>query len=783
MHQDQQEYLTNFLESFLEASQDAAGCFDQNYCYIAFNKKLIQLIQQSFGKTLRKGMSLEVLLKDFPEDLLTMKNMWQRTLEGDHFAFESSYGMTKKTLRSTYTPIKINGNIVGGTLFAKDIQSYDQTRRDMARQEQILKTFFNESRQVMGIIKIIDHDLIHLSGNPAAASFFGSPPEYLKNRKSSELGIPAQDINHWIKYFTEAKLSGKIVKFEYQRDGQFFRVIVSYLGEEEGGAIFSYLMEDLTVATLHEKALIKNQDQLSDDLRLKGTENILAMAELGKQKSIFETIMQTSTDIIYVKDKNGRIIYLNEALSELVGRPKNEIIGLNDVEFLGVGNGGEEIIKNDQRIILKGKPENIEERIFDKIYLSSKAPFKDSHGQIVGILGISKEITTLKETELQLREALETNKKLIKTIEYEKDQNEAILNQMPVGITVAKAPDGKIIYTNKKIDERWGSPLIPTSSIDEYNKWKFFHLDGTLFQPEEWPLARTIKTGEIVSDEDVEVFRQGQKTVLRLNSCPILSEHGDIIAGVLICQDITELTKAIRARDEFLSIASHELKTPLTSLKLQAQIMKRDLEKNPIKQPSPDRISKLVDQLDRQTTRLNKIVDDMLDVSKVRMGKLKLRLRQVDLCQLTQEVLARMKLQQDEIEFNFKNCQDVEGEWDADRMEQVLINLISNSIKYGKGRPVEVAVFKEGESAIIEVKDQGMGIEKKMIPIIFEKFERGGISSKDISGLGIGLFITKQIVLAHGGEISVSSELHQGSTFKIRLPLRGGQAEFSVTDH
>jgi signal transduction histidine kinase len=311
--------------------------------------------------------------------------------------------------------------------------------------------------------------------------------------------------------------------------------------------------------------------------------------------------------------------------------------------------------------------------------------------------------------------------------------------------------------------------------------WEGFHPDGTPYQPHEWPLARSITNGEIVDNEEVEIIRNGQKAILSLSSCPIHSKNGDIIAGVVICQDVTELRKAIRSRDEFLSIASHELKTPLTSLKLQAQLMKRNLDKEKISVGNRQ-IYKLIDQLDRQSSRLNKIVDDMLDVARIRTGKLKLTLSSCDLCHLAKEVVARMRLQQPDIVINLEDCGMIKGTWDSDRLEQVLMNLISNGIKYGKGNPVEVIIHKEKNTDIIKIKDYGMGIEEENISIIFDKFERGGIDAKDISGLGIGLFITKQIITAHGGSIMVESQINQGSTFTVEIPLHSHSAEISVLD-
>jgi PAS domain S-box-containing protein len=654
-------------------------------------------------------------------------------------------------------------------------------RDDQRRQELILNSFFNQSQQMMGIVQLIEGDILHVSDNPVAAQFFGRPVEFLRNKKSSELGISQKIIEFWTNHYLESKRRKESVKFEYEHDNRFFRVIVTFISDEKEGPLFSYLIEDQTILKLHEKSLDTKNQELQRELREKESEYILTMSELGKQRSIFETILQTSSDIIYVKDEKSRMIYANEATIKMIGKPIEEIIGFTDIEFFGPDSGSEEILLNDKRIMTRGVPETVEEKVFDKVYLSSKAPFKDQMGKIIGILGISKDITAIKRTEAQLREALLTNEKLLRTLDFEKGQNQAILNQMPAAVIVGEAPSGKLIYGNKRMNEVWGFSLIKSNSIDEYQKWVGYHPDGSLYQPHEWPLARSITKGEIVNNEEVEIIRHGQKAILSLSSCPIHNKSGEIIAGVVICQDVSELRKAIRSRDEFLSIASHELKTPLTSLKLQAQLMKRNLAKD-IHPNDQGQVFKLVDQLDRQTTRLNKIVDDMLDVARVRTGKLKLTLTKFDLCHLTKEVVARMRLQQPDVTISLEDCDKIEGTWDMDRLEQVLMNLISNGIKYGMGKPVQVILHKYKKSAVIQIRDSGMGIERNNLPIIFDKFERGGIEAKDISGMGIGLFITKQIVIAHGGSIEVDSIVKKGSTFTVMIPLESTSSDISVTD-
>lgn len=230
----------------------------------------------------------------------------------------------------------------------------------------------------------------------------------------------------------------------------------------------------------------------------------------------------------------------------------------------------------------------------------------------------------------------------------------------------------------------------------------------------------------------------------------------------------------VQTRDDFLSIASHELKTPLTSLKLHAQIMQRAIERKDTNQFKPEKISALVHQVDEQTNRLTRLVDDMLDISRIRSGKLRIEKGLVDLNELIMDVIDKLKPQfmnsiHELPKTIFKS--NIKGHWDRFRIEQVLNNLLTNAIKYGNKKPIIIKTLQENNKAKIQVIDQGIGIAPGNLEKIFERFERAGMTAREISGLGLGLYITNQIIKAHGGKITVKSIPEKGSTFTVELPL------------
>lgn len=239
------------------------------------------------------------------------------------------------------------------------------------------------------------------------------------------------------------------------------------------------------------------------------------------------------------------------------------------------------------------------------------------------------------------------------------------------------------------------------------------------------------------------------------------------------------MQETIRIREEFLSIASHELKTPLTSLKLQVQMLTRRMEHNDSDLVERAPVSRLIQTANRQLDRLTGLVDDMLDISRIENGKFHLVKEDVDLGQLVRDVVDRHaeQLAAAGCKVRILTESEIIGRWDPFRLEQVLINLLTNAMKYGAGRPIEISVTADGLAQLV-VKDNGLGIAEHDRDRIFQRFERA-ISANNISGLGLGLYITKQIVDNHGGAIQVQSELGRGSEFRVELPLKDAETIFS----
>jgi signal transduction histidine kinase len=245
---------------------------------------------------------------------------------------------------------------------------------------------------------------------------------------------------------------------------------------------------------------------------------------------------------------------------------------------------------------------------------------------------------------------------------------------------------------------------------------------------------------------------------------------GELAQRIALALDNARLYRGVRealqARDEFLSVAAHELRGPATSLRLAVQSMRSgDIP--------PAAVPKTLDMCERQVTKIARFIDELLDVSRLRAGLLQLEVDDVDLAEVAREAAGHLQheLSRSGSSLTITGDPQVEGRWDRTRVDQLVTNLLSNAIKFGLGRPIEMTVRNDDGSAILEVRDQGIGVAKEKQKAVFEPFERA-VSARHYGGLGLGLYICRSIVEALGGSMTLQSEPGQGSTFTVTLPQR-----------
>ncbi|MDQ3231879.1 MAG: GAF domain-containing sensor histidine kinase, partial [Pseudobdellovibrionaceae bacterium] len=238
-------------------------------------------------------------------------------------------------------------------------------------------------------------------------------------------------------------------------------------------------------------------------------------------------------------------------------------------------------------------------------------------------------------------------------------------------------------------------------------------------------------------------------------------------------QSNKNMREALDSRDEFLCVASHELKTPFNALKLKLQFLTHKVKKNTDR--GLDFVLGDLQKVDDEINQISELIDKLLDVAALRGKGLMIGPVYFNLTDLVHRVVSRFEEQSNisGTEIRLFLDEKVEGYWDKRRIEQVLENLLSNAIDYGKGRPIIITLRKTVTKAIFDVHDHGQGISKEEQKVIFHRFEKADVS-RDSKGLGLGLFIVAQIVKAHEGKLEVISEVGQGSIFTVELPLKAG---------
>ena len=503
-----------------------------------------------------------------------------------------------------------------------------------------------------------------------------------------------------------------------------------------------------------------------------GAEDLLRRARADERLRVseqkFSAVFENAAiAICLVKMPNTEIAEVNPAWVALFGYSRQEAIGKTSFQLdMHYDWEGRERIRQEflSRGFVRNREITVRTRDGRQLVINNSLDAIEFGGQQY-VLGTYQDVTEQREAERTIRES--------------ERQFHDLIDNLPE-LAWSAEPDGHIDFYN----QRWYEYTGTTFEQMQGWGWKSVHDPQMLGQVlEKW--SHTIATGEPF---EMEFPLRGADGLFRwflTRVRPLKDSSGQIVrwfgtntnvderrrASVEREVLLAEVQRVLALRDEFLAIAAHELRTPLTALQLQVQGASHHLQITD--DIDTAKLRRKLEAANRQTERLTRLVDGLLEGSRISLGRIPLELEEVDLVNVVRDVLDQSSTQAlaAGCALKFEADSKVVGRWDRLRLEQVATNLVSNAIKYGRGRPVDVQVRVSGEMALLAVEDRGMGIAPEDVARIFGRFERA-VSARHFGGLGLGLYITRQIVEALGGTVEVTSTLGQGSTFTVTLPLR-----------
>jgi PAS domain S-box-containing protein len=492
------------------------------------------------------------------------------------------------------------------------------------------------------------------------------------------------------------------------------------------------------------------------------------------------SILESMSDAFCAVDKQWRLIYVNGQAERITHCDKADLLG---------------------KLIWDAFPETIASAFYDHYHL------KDAEGITLQVeafcpqleawleinampspLGLAfyfRDVTKQQRSTAELQELVEENFSQHAYLE-------TLLRHVPAGVMISEAPSGRLLFGNERMEQIIGHSIVSPNSVAEYAVWRGFHPDGRPYEPHEWPLARAVTTGEVVSCEEIHIERlDGGRLVLLVSAAPIRDRHGNILAGIVIDQDITERNKsaealkisaqdeqlarrdaeqANKAKDQFIAMVSHELRTPLTPVVMGLAAMDMDPD-------LPQDFREDLAMIRRNVAIETKLIDDLLDLTSMVNGKFRLDVKQTGIHELLREVtkIVGVDIQGKGQTLTVDLAADddtVAG--DAVRLQQVFWNILKNAVKFTPcGGEICLRTFNLKPGTVtIEVQDAGVGIAQEALDNIFAPFEQAhmGIRSQ-FGGLGVGLTIGKAIVDLHGGSIRAESRgIGKGARFRVELP-------------
>jgi PAS domain S-box-containing protein len=496
-------------------------------------------------------------------------------------------------------------------------------------------------------------------------------------------------------------------------------------------------------------------------------ENALLFGETHYERARWQAMVESLLDPVVVADAEGRAVYTNPAYERLVQRRPRENLDagapseseqffrgdgtpftVEDLPLQRAARRGEEV--RDLETLLRGSDGGELHVVF------SASPLRDPRGRVMGAVAVGRDVTAARAAELE-------KERLLDEVQRRAAELEATVSAIAEGLIVNR-PDGQIVRMNRAAELTLGLTMEEMGKPYEerIRHYEPHDAQGMPIAPDQFPVARALR-GETLRGELICLRRAGRDLWLTVSSAAIRDRGGRTLGTVTTLTDVTRQREAAEQREDLLRAVSHDLRTPLTSLLLQAHRL--------ASHPDQD-VKRRGEVITNGARRMEALISDLVESARLETGQIQLDLRPVNLGSYLSDLLARTPaLDTSRVALEAEPGTAVLA--DPDRLERVLVNLVSNALKYSPpGTPVRLTVRRAGDEVVMAITDQGDGIPAEELPKIFGRYYRSQ-RTRSVEGTGLGLYIARLLVEAHRGRLGAESAVGKGSTFSVTLPAGG----------
>jgi PAS domain S-box-containing protein len=770
-----------------------------------------------------------------PDDLPADVEQFQRVLAGEI----EGYSLDKRFIRkegqtihasiSTRCVRRTDGSIDYFVALVQDITERHQALEALKWEKSILRSFFDSASLMMGIVELVEDDILHISDNSTSAKFFGLTPEAMQNRLGSSLGVPPQYLRLWIHQYRLAQRTQTTIRFEYPHETDLGKkwLSASVCPIEGASSLhpkFAYVIEDITNRKKSEK----------ERLQLVREQEARAQAEEAQQRylSLAEAIPQ----MVWTAQPNGAVDYYNQRWFDYTGTTLEQAQGwgwqpvLHPDDLQASVDGWNNAVDTGETYEAECRFKRASDGVY-RWHLVRALPLRDRNGWVVKWFGTCTDIDDRKRAEEARQFLSEAGVVLSDSLDYQ-----ATLERL-VHLAVPHLADWCAVHTvepDGSIRQRAVAHL-DSSKVDlAWQVERRYPFDPKVPRG----LANVLHTGEAelvpeIPDEllvaiacDSEHLKILRKADFKSYMCLPLIARGRILGAIAFITaesgrhynqaDLSlaselahraalavdnarlyhEAQEANRMKDQFLAIVSHELRTPINAVLGWAQLLRS-------RKFDEKRTAQALETIERNAKAQTQLIESLLDVSRMIRGNLPLNLLAVDMVPVIQTSITSVLATAQTREIQVETVLDPSGgrvQGDPVRLQQVMSNLLSNALKFtpnGGRVTVRLSIVMGNGSSImanpeeshqlpitnyqlaitnyaqIQISDTGLGISPEFLPHVFDLFRQAdSTTTRSHGGLGLGLAIVRYLVELHGGTVSAESPGEGlGATFTVRLPL------------